>query len=350
MHVFMTGANGFVGLNIVSALVEAGHSVTAYVRAGSNVKYLEPFGVDIVRGELTDAAAVAKAMSGAKAVIHTAGNTSCNRRDWPLLEEANVHGTQTVVRAAIANRVSRIVYTSTTSTVGAVEGEGHLANEDTRLTGFRARSPYAISKQMAEEALQDARKHGVECVILNPAEVLGPYDHNMQWGRMVLAVHHNQVPFLPPGGGSFCHAADVGRAHVNALTQGRSGERYILAGHNIRYDRFLMAIANVLGQSFDAPGVNYNWLYLKSVLQEKFPSLVPGKPIVEPYRMRVFGGTYYFDSAKAERELSYRSAPIEQMLRDCANWYRDHGFMSRGERSETTDTIEQEDATWIPER
>jgi len=53
MNIFMTGANGFVGLNIVSALVAAGHRVTAYVRAGSNTSFLEPFGVRITRAPIT---------------------------------------------------------------------------------------------------------------------------------------------------------------------------------------------------------------------------------------------------------------------------------------------------------
>ena len=350
MKVVVTGANGFVGLNIVAGLVEAGHRAVAYVRAGSKVDHLQAFGIEIVRGELHDEAALAAAMSGAGGVIHTAGNTSCNRRDWPLLEAANVHGTQAVVRAAIASAVPRLVYTSTTSTIGASDDPSLRSDENTPLTGFRARSPYALSKQMGEQAVLDGQRHGLECVILNPAEVLGAYDHNLQWGRMLLAVQYNQVPFLPPGGGSFCHAGDVGRAHVAALTQGRSGQRYLLAGHDVRYIDFLDAIAATLDKNFDRPEGDYRRLYLKSVLQEKFPRLFPGKPIVEPYRMKVFAGTYYFDSAKAERELSYRSAPLETMLRDCADWYRSNGFIGRDERPEITDNIGQEDATWIPER
>lgn len=331
MDVFMTGANGFVGLNIVAALAAAGHRVTALVRPGSNVSYLSAFPVRIVRGELSDRALVTEAMRGAQALIHTAGNTSCDKRDWALLEAVNVRGTRNVVEAAIANGVKRIVYTSTTSTIGATRGASHLANESMALTGFRARSPYGISKQMAEAIVLEAQAHGVHCVILNPAEVLGAYDYSLQWGRMVLAVHHNQVPFVPPGGGSFCSAAEVGRAHANALTQGRSGERYILGGDNHSYAHFMALAAKVLGQTFDRPDVNYAGLYIKALLQEKFPLLVPGKSIVEPYRIRVFGGTYYFDSAKAERELSYRPVPLERMLQDCVQWYRHHGFIACGD-------------------
>jgi dihydroflavonol-4-reductase len=334
MDVFMTGANGFVGLNIVTALVAVGHRVTAYVRAGSNTSFLEPFGVHIVRGSLDDVAAVTAAMRGAQVVIHTAGNTSCNRRDLPALMAANVHGTQNVVDAAIANGVPRIVYTSTTSTIGATAGGDQPADETTPLRGFRARSPYAITKQRAEEIVLSAPPRGVDCIILNPAEVVGPYDYTLQWGRMVLAVYHDQVPFLPPGGGSFCAATEVGRAHVSALTRGRCGERYILGGENASYAKFIETAAKVLGKSCRMPRTNYTWLYVKALVQEKLPAVVPGKPLVEPYRMRVFGGSYHFDSAKAVRELGYACPPLGQMLHECADWYRRNGYFDTPERTE----------------
>lgn len=326
MRVFVTGGNGFVGLNVVSALKDSGHDTVAVVRQGSNAAFLEPMGVEIVRGGLEDTGFLAEAMRGADAVIHTAGNTSCNWRDLPQLEAVNVHGTRNVVDAAIAAGVRRLVYTSTTSTVGAHDGEDRIADETVPLAGYRARSPYAVTKRKAEEIVLGAAARGLECVILNPAEVIGAYDYNLQWGRMLLAAYYNQVPFNPPGGASFCAAADVGRAHVSALSNGRPGERYLLAGPNLRFSRFLDVVADVLGKKFDIPDNNYRWLYLKALMQEKLSPLVPGKPAVEPYRMRVLGNTYFYDSSKAEKELGYRSAPIETMVRDCADWYRANGF------------------------
>jgi dihydroflavonol-4-reductase len=323
VDVFVTGANGFVGLNIVSALVEAGHRVTAYVRPKSNTAFLEPMGVNLVRGTLDDTAALGAAMRGAQGVIHTAGNTSCNWADLPALTAANVDGTQNVVNAAVANGVKRLVYTSTTSTIGATSG-GRPSDEAPPLSGFRSRSPYAVTKRKAEEIVLSAAGRGVECVILNPAEVIGPYDYNMQWGRMVMAVFYDQVPFVPPGGGSFCSAIAVGRAHALALEKGRSGERYVLGGDNASYATFIQTAAKVLEKTCRLPSANYTWLYVKAVLQEK--GLMGGKPAVEAYRMRVFGGTYFFDSAKAAKELGYQSSPLEQQLRDCADWYRGKGF------------------------
>ena len=328
MRVFVTGANGFVGLNVVSALVSSGHDVVSIVRDGSNTAFLEPFGVDIVRGGLDDVRTLTDAMRGADAVVHVAGNTSCNRKDMPKLLEVNVDGTRNIVEAALATGIRRLVYTSTTSTIGAYDGGTRLADETVPLSGYRARSPYSITKRKAEEIVLAARPRGLEPVILNPAEVVGAYDYNLQWGRILLAAYYDKIPFNPPGGASFCSAADVGRAHVRAITLGRPGERYLLGGENLLFSRFFEVLSDVLGKKLTIPRGSYRWLYTKALLQEKLSPFVPGNPPIEPYRMRVLGNTYFYDSSKAEKELGYLSAPIEAMVKDCADWYRNNGFIS----------------------
>lgn len=328
MKVLITGANGFVGLNIVNALLAAKHQVTAYVRASSNLGFLEPLGVTLIHGELNDSHSLRAAMTGQDAVIHTAGNTSSNPRDWPLLEAVNVDGTNRVIEAALDSGIARLVYTSTSSTIGAPNDPLDEATEQTRLRGFRARNPYARSKLLAEELVYRACDRGLSAVILNPAEVLGAYDYSMQWGRMVLAVNYNQLPFMPPGGASFCGAAEVGHAHVKALTQGKTGERYLLAGANARYTELIDTIEAVLQCKVERPQTRYSRFYFKTLLQEKFPRLMRGEPVLDAYRLRVFGGTYYFSSAKAERELGYTPTPLGQMVNECASWYRANGFIA----------------------
>lgn len=328
MKILLTGANGFVGLNVVKALLAANHQVTAYVRASSNVSFLEPFGVTLVRGELHDGQRLRAAMEGHDGVIHTAGNTSSHPRDWPLLAAVNVDGTRAVIDAALACGIPRLVYTSTSSTIGAHNDPAAQASEDTALAGFRAKNPYAQSKLQAEALVYRACDRGLSAVILNPAEVLGEYDYSMQWGRMVLAVAYNQLPFLPPGGASFCGAGDVGAAHVSALTNGRVGERYLIAGANTRYSELISTIEAVVPCQADRPQTPYSSVYLKTWLQEKLPWLVRGEPVVDAYRLRVFGGVYYFSSAKAERELGYRPSPLRQMVEECVSWYRVNGFIA----------------------
>ncbi len=326
--VLLTGATGFVGLNIVSALLAAGYDVQAYVRQSSKTTYLDRFPVRRHVGELADASALASAMDGCRYVIHAAGNTSCDPGDMEALLAANVRSTENVIEAARRNGVKRIVFTSTTSTVGAWNDWRRRHDEKTPLTGFRSRSPYARTKQQAEQALFAVQASGIEAIALNPAEIMGPFDHNLQWGRIVIATAAGRLPFVPPGSGSFCAAQDVAQAHVSALTEGRSGERYILAGHDVPFRKVIESAAAVAG--VEARPINrmpYAMQIGAAFARERLGWLWPGKPAVDSYRMRVFGGHYLFDSGKAERELGYRSRPVDEMVRDCYAWYRGNGFI-----------------------
>lgn len=327
MKVLITGGNGFVGLNIVSALVEQGHEVTALVRPKSNRNFLKQFPVKALNGDLRDKKKLTRIFSGVDAVIHTAGITSCNPDDLPQLLETNAESTRNVCDACIDAKIKRLVFTSTTSTLGAANNKNVIADEQTKLNGFRAKNPYGISKQLAERHVLDAADKGLSAVILNPAEVIGPFDYNLQWGRLVLAVAFNQLPFVPPGGASFCHASEVGRAHVNALTRGRSGEKYILGGVNANIKSYIEMIEKNLDANAYKPGGNYWVKYASAWMSEKFPTIARSKPAVEAYRMRVFGGHYYFSSAKAVKELDYREISLEQMVGDAVHWYQSAGMI-----------------------
>jgi dihydroflavonol-4-reductase len=330
MRVLVTGATGFVGLNIVAALDNAGLETYAYVRARSATHYLRTMRARLRVGELDDAEPLAAAMGGIDAVIHCAGNTSCYEHDRAELETTNVRGTRAVVEAALAAKVRRLVYTSTTSTIGAHDDPQCSWNEDTPLGGFRAGSPYAQTKAAAEAIVRGAIPRGLPAVILNPAEVIGAWDHTLQWGRMVLAVCAGQVPFVPPGSASFCAASEVGRAHVAALTQGTPGRRYILGGTDATYRTLIRTIGEVAGVTpAIAPGSYEEHLSrAQDVLRDA--SRTRQLPLVDPYRMRVFAGHYRFDSARAMRELGYRARPLSEMIRDAYYWYLAHGFIRAG--------------------
>lgn len=327
VRVLVTGAAGFVGLNTVQALLDEGHDAQAYVRPSTDTRYLKELDVRCHVGELDQPDALLAAMRGADAVIHCAGNTSTSWRDYDVLHKTNVVGTQCVVDAAIASHVKRLVFTSTTSTIGARNDPSSVATEDTRLEGFRKRSPYAVTKLMAEQIVTGARDRGLDTVIVNPAEVLGPYDHNLQWGRMVLAACADKVPFLPPGSASFCSAEDVGRAHVAALTRGQSHSRYILAGVNASFREFLETVFGVVGKRAHIPNASYQVLRYRAKVQDFLAPLTKRTPLVDPYRMKVFGGHYFFSSERAVRDLQYRSRSLGEMVESCYRWYRENKFV-----------------------
>ena len=325
--VFLTGGNGFVGLNVAETLAAHGYDVQAYVRPSSNIQYLEQLPVRIIRGELSDRSALLEAMQDCRYAIHAAGNTSCRKSDLPLLWKSNVESTEQVIDAAVELGVKRLIYTSTVSTVGGSGDKSHIADESEPLTGFRARSPYAQTKGEAEKRVIEAQEKGLETIILNPCAVVGAYDHTLQWGRLILVLHSGKVPFRLPGGGSFCGARNVAVAHLNALTMGRSGERYILSDVHSSYSEFTQTVARMLNKTVSEPRNNFRLLIALAYIVENTSWIFGKKPFVDSFRMRIFLGHYYFGSEKAQKELQYQTTSLEAMVREAIEWYRANGFI-----------------------
>lgn len=320
MKILITGASGFVGLNIVEALLTAGHHVKAYLRTSARKRYLSAFPVEIAEGSLTDSAALRSAMEGTDAVIHTAGNTSTRWSDLPELEATNIEGTRAVLEAMKATGIMRLVYTGTTATLDS----HHLGQTGSHgpVRGFRADSPYAKTKACAEALLMKSS----EAIILSPAEVIGPYDHTLQWGRMILAVALGKVPFIPPGGGTFCPSRAVADAHVAALTTGKPGHRYVLGGHNLLFSDFISQIHQITGGSIQPQSrLPYSLQTLLARIQEHIPG--SKGPQVESFRMRVFGGHHYFDDSPARTDLGYNPGPIKDAITEGYKWYLDNNFI-----------------------
>lgn len=152
MTTLVTGASGFIGGHVVERLVGEGVAVRCLVRATSDTSSLR--GAELVVGDLTDAASVARAADGCSAVVHAGALVS----DWATIEEiarANVEGTRNVVAACGG---ARLVHVSTTDV-------------------HRFDNWYARTKRAAEAEVRGgaARASGAaEAVIVRPATVYGP--------------------------------------------------------------------------------------------------------------------------------------------------------------------------------
>jgi dihydroflavonol-4-reductase len=131
--VFLTGGSGFVGGALVRALLAEGREVRALARSDESADALATLGASVVRGDIDDHGALLGGMRGCSTVFHVAGlNAMCARDPAPMLH-VNVDGAATVVRAAAAARVARVVHTSSATTIG--ERAGEVGREDTHHRG-----------------------------------------------------------------------------------------------------------------------------------------------------------------------------------------------------------------------
>ena len=307
MRVLVTGATGFVGRFLVRALVAAGHEVTAVHRAGSAAWRLDGLPVRHVVADLAQPGALQGAMDGIDWVFHVAGDLSWWRghraRQWAV----NVEGTRRVVAEALRAGVKRLVYTSSVAAVGFPEA-GEVADERFPFNGYRLGIQYAISKWEAEQRVLEGVRRGLDAVIVNPATILG--DDAPRPGSLVELAATGALPGWAEGGTNFCDIDDVVAGHLAAAERGRTGERYILGGHNVPYRDIIEAIATAAGvppPRRRVPGVA---VWLAAWVLEAVALVGRRPPPLTRDHARLVGREMYYSSARAIQELGYSITPL----------------------------------------
>ncbi len=320
---FVTGATGFLGLNLVQLLCNEGWQVHALHRSDKGLAQLREFGAQPVQGGIDDAAALATLIpEGVDALFHVAASTSLWRQGDDAQHRTNVIGTRSVVQAALQRGVRRFIHTSSVAAYGDAVFPAML-NEQSPRNAEDHWICYFRTKHLAEMEVEAGIRKGLDAVFVNPAAIVGPYDdHN--WARMIRLLAAGKLPGTPPGTGGFCHVREVARAHLAAFEKGRTGERYILGGVNARYAEFVGIVADRLGRK--PPPVLPAWL-LKSVAQvNQLVSHVTGKePDITPEGALIVCTDGPISSEKAIAELGFQCAPLEAMIDDTIAWMRSAG-------------------------
>jgi dihydroflavonol-4-reductase len=326
MKVLLTGATGFLGSEIARELVRQGHTVRALVRPTSRRDALAGLPIEAVVGDIRDAASVEAALEGVQALIHTAGATSARPRDAKTVMATNVEGTRTVLAAAARRPGLRVVYTSTIATIGATHQPRVLdehASYNMAGTGFA----YADSKKAAEEVALAHGAAGMNLVILCPGTLFGPGDIYITSTRYVLEYLRGRNRFIAAGGLSFGDVREVARAHVAALTKGRAGERYIVAGQNRSHAEALAVLHRVTG--LYRPLRLPHALFFAAALLSEAAARIHRHGLEELSRGVVAWARRYafMDSGKAQRELDYVVRPFDETVRDTVRDFVQRGLV-----------------------
>ncbi len=219
--VALTGGTGFVGSHVADALLAAGFRVRALVRRPDDVAWLKGTGVDLVKGDVRDAATLPALVAGASAVVHVAGKTSARNEEAYMA--ANAAGTENVAAAARAHApLAHVVLVSSQAAGGPSRDGAPVKASDPP----RPVSAYGRSKLAGEEAL---RRAGVPFTILRPCAVYGPRETAIR--DLFVAASRGVVPVLA-GGRPRIHMAygpDVAAAVVGALSRGPRQETFFVA-------------------------------------------------------------------------------------------------------------------------
>lgn len=329
MRVLVTGATGFTGGHLARHLASRGHQVWALTRSAALGSIRDPLsaaGIEVIEGDLRDAASLERACAGVDVVYHIAAIYRQAGLPDDAYRAVNADAVRAMVRAAATGGARRVVHCSTVGVHGDVEHPA--ANEDAPL---RPGDIYQITKLAGEVAAREAaRETGVEVVIARPTGIYGPGDRRLL--KLFRGVARRRFVVLGRGR-IFYHLT-----YIDDLVEGfrlcgevpaAAGRTYILAGGEVT------TLQELIGLVADEAGVAPPRLRLPV-----WPFWIAGAaceavcaPLgIEPplYRRRVdfFTKSRAFDISRARAELGYApQVTLRDGIRRTLAWYRGAGWI-----------------------
>ncbi|HLX87291.1 MAG TPA: NAD-dependent epimerase/dehydratase family protein [Acidimicrobiales bacterium] len=320
--VLVTGATGLAGANICKLLAERGDTVRALARPRADTEPLGQFHVEIVTGDVTDAADVMRAAKGADAAIHCAALLGGASQNLPDFEAVNVLGTKHVLDAAEAVGMRRVVAVSTGT---FFDTTGGLEREDAPVLREPSSDPYTITKMAAFLDAMARAAAGQDVVTAHPGAIFGPSPvasnalGRTSFNRVLMSALRGRITRYLTFPVSWVFAEDIARGCILALDRGVSGERYMLDGQ----PDDIVSTAAACNRICALAGVDHR-------VEDVAPS-------DDPELLEVFGPTLLaiayklaatptprgeLKASKTYRRLGYDPISLDDGLQQTADWLR----------------------------
>jgi dihydroflavonol-4-reductase len=327
MKVFLTGATGFVGHHVASALAAQGAELRLLVRKTSNLANLEGIRGEIREGDLSKPETLRPALAGCDAVVHVAADYRLWTRDPGNMYRANVDGTRDLLRLAREAGVPRFVYTSSVATMH-FRTDGVVINEDTPVSLDDMVGHYKRSKFQAEQHAIAAAQSGQQVIILNPTTPIGPNDAKpTPTGRLIVDFLNRRFPAYMDTGLNLVDVAEVARTHVDALTRGTPGRRYILGGENLTLKQILDMMSEVTGMPSPTLRIPFAVAATYAFFEEWITGRILGRePRATLEQVRMGRMKMFASSTRAREELGFRIVPVKPAMCAAIEWFRAHGL------------------------
>ncbi|HSP06284.1 MAG TPA: hopanoid-associated sugar epimerase [Acidobacteriota bacterium] len=329
MKVLVTGASGFVGFHLVRRLLARGEEVVCLVRSTSRVTNLEALPVDLVQGDLVNAATLRPAVRGCKALFHCAADYRLWCPNPDIMYAANVEGTRNILQAAFDEAVPCVVYTSTVGCLGLNRDETP-ATETTPVQLTDMIGHYKRSKFLAEREAEKWVERGLPVVIVNPSTPVGDFDVKpTPTGKIIVDFLRGKMFGYVDTGMNLIDVSDVAEGHILAAEKGKRGEKYILGNLNMTLKEIFDALSRMSGIPSPTTRVPHGIAETYARVENLWSMIVRRDPEVPLESVKLSRHKMWFDSSKAVRELGLKLSPVEAALERAVQWFREHGYVAK---------------------
>lgn len=319
--VFLTGATGFIGGNLVNYLLQNEYKVKVLVRDKNKLKFHKwNDKVEIIDGDILDPESFKGKINDCEIIIHSAASIAFWNKIWDKVYKINVVGTKNILEEALHVKPKKFIHISSVAAIGISE-DGSPINEDHPYNWTKHNICYMETKKQAEDEVYKAIKKGLNATFVNPANVWGAGDHRGRRALIVKAIQYG-LPFYPEAATNFVDVDAVCQAIINAIEKGKVGERYILGGENLTLKEFMSIIANEVKVRKPFIKVPKFAIVLYCYFQELLGLIfgITPKPTIS--QLGIIGPKVYYDSSKAIRELQMPVISIKDCIHKSVDFYK----------------------------
>lgn len=252
MRVFVTGATGFIGSEVVRELLEAGHTVLGMARSDAGMEAVRAAGAEAHRGDVTDLESLRRGARDADAVIHTAFIHEFSR----MKENCEID------RRAIEAMGGELVGTDKLMIVTSGTGVSRVEAGKLRTEDEPGVSSEIFARGATEEAAEAIAAKGVKVAVMRLPQVHNTEKAGLVTYTIALAREKGVSPYVGDGSGQWAaaHRMDVAKLYRLALEKGKSARYHAVGEQGVSYKE----IAEVIGAGLNVP--------VKSITPEEAPA------------------------------------------------------------------------------
>ncbi|MBU8932501.1 MAG: NAD-dependent epimerase/dehydratase family protein [candidate division Zixibacteria bacterium] len=322
--ILVTGASGSLGKQLLYELDRRGLKSVAHARESSDTRYVDSLGLEKRIVDLQDYDGLPALVKGIDVIIHTAAWVNFRQDCAEQFTEINTVAPCRLFQAAQKAGVKRFVHASTVAATAALPRKSDTINgrvgarlkisEDNKFNLGHFRIPYIITKHEAEIELEKLSTSGdTELVTVNPSIIVAPSRTGDDRGKALQTFSRWLMPDLP-NRVNLVDIRDVAPAVINAITDGRPGQRYILGGDNVTVRELILAVSSILGKIPHLVRIPRWFLNLVATSSSSISKIRGGKVSVYPDLVKLLDYDWSYSSMKARRELGFTSRSLVDTL------------------------------------
>lgn len=326
MSVFITGATGFIGVQLVKKLAESGIKVHALYRSEEKRNILKHPNIKLFNGNILDINSLKKAMNGCKYVYHVAAFTKIWTKNENEIYNLNVIGTKNVLDTALQTGIKKVIFTSTAGIIGPSKKE--KVDENTkRFTNYFLE--YERTKAEAEKLIKSYLNNNIEITIVNPTRVYGPglLTKSNSVTLIIQSYLAGKWRFIPGNGnsiGNYVFIDDVINGHILAMKNGKNGERYLLGGSDLSYLDFFSILKKITKKHQTMLKVPIPFMFFMAHSILLFSKIFKTPPFITPALIKKYNYNWEVSSKKAIDELGYSITPFEKGAEQTIQWIQNN--------------------------